>query len=93
MKNIVKEMAGLFPDSFFHLGMDETRVVQNCTQNSKYLVCGDLSFKLKELCKLFSCTCFSFLFICFAMLLYFLLCMRVVPCDILLCAYICNSPR
>ena len=35
MKNILKEMMSLFPDQYFHLGLDEVRTSSLCTTESK----------------------------------------------------------
>ena len=35
MKNILKEMMSLFPDQYFHLGLDEVKTSSLCTTESK----------------------------------------------------------
>ena len=35
MAKILKEMAQLFPDKAFHLGLDETRSIGKCTAQSE----------------------------------------------------------
>ena len=35
MSGILSEMISLFPDEFFHLGLDETFNSVNCTSDSK----------------------------------------------------------
>ena len=43
MKKILKEMMSLFPDQYFHLGLDEVMRSSQCTTESK-----DHSFALSE---------------------------------------------
>ena len=35
MKNILKEMMSLFPDQYFHLGLDEVKTSSLCATESK----------------------------------------------------------
>ena len=42
MKNILEEMISLFPDQFFHLGLDEVTTSSLCTIESKFIDLAEL---------------------------------------------------